>query len=206
MAHMLNQKEHKRILFFVLIGLVSILFLFSRESLSQSTANSNRRGILPLLIGSLVEVDTNKTVANARVLLADYYPKDSICVINSKLTAKTDISGRFSIPNVPFGKYVFLYNLSGRLNESYNGKEIITNTSKLVFSHMLKAPKGINVPITVADGSTLENIDGELAVSGCLYSKDADIIMMATKGVLYNFVVDQNHKGVNFSVRVDIKY
>jgi len=137
----------------------------------------------------LVDNITKAPVANARIILATKTKDKPECLININLTAVSKENGEISIPDVPAGEYVILYNVTGTLDTLMANKVIgydpvNRGDIRSGFAYTQHITNSLGGQLYVASGSEFRIVDGNMVIEGYFYADKYDLGMISKDGRL----------------------
>jgi len=115
----------------------------------------------------LLNKDTGEPLTGARVILCTKGTEEATCVIDTDLTSVTDSAGQFSITGILLGKYVLLYNASGKIRPEWDGMKLNyspVTTAPNLESNVHKLMRSLGVSSLSNCEAFFEIVDGNLVV------------------------------------------
>jgi hypothetical protein len=178
----------------VILTFLSVSFLFSSCTLPIPAAVPTTIPPTPTntpapelsISGSVVDKDTDLPIPNVLLILCQ---KDttSSCIATD-LAATTDANGKFSFPNIEPGNYAVLYSVTGNIPSDLTGKTLDYSPGSTSASpgpgNVNNLMKSLNIGSLDTCNAVYEIFNGNLVVSGYVYSDSMDLAFIFLSGDL----------------------
>jgi len=154
----------------------------------------------PAVHGTLIDLERNKPLVGARVLLCKVDFDGTQCTVYQELTDITDEDGAFEIPVFIPGEYAILYNSSGKSISQLSGRTLDYRETVNQFGSkgfdlrtlLLSVSGGASIPGSELGGCMQTFLsDKGVLLSGYLYYRPYDVGLM----LFYNKLVSVKVEG-----------
>jgi hypothetical protein len=137
--------------------------------------------------GTVINKDTDELINNVLLILCRKQDESS-CIVDTDLTSTTDEKGEFIISGIESGTYALLYSVSGNipsdLNNTVLGYSPKSTSASPGPGNVNNLMKSLKISSLDTCNAVYEVVNGNLVVSGYVYSDDADLAFIFLSGDL----------------------